>query len=103
MKPIYAILLAIGTGLVGGAIGFFLGEPTGVVLGTGVGTVYGGCKALQTAEKDGLLKPEQSQKVIQETTKQVIATFGVNQLEGLPSKIDCQELIAGAEKGKAQK
>lgn len=68
--------LAIATGIVGGAIGFFAGGSASGFIGTANGMVYGAYKILQTAEKDGLLKPEQSRKILNETTKQVIADFG---------------------------
>jgi hypothetical protein len=101
MKPIYTILLAIATAIVGGGIGFFAGVTGGAAAGGSWGMIYAACQTLETAEKDGFLKPEQSQKILNDATNKVVTDFNLHDTEEFKEfrqKMDCPKLMADVRK-----
>ncbi|NJK49222.1 hypothetical protein HC931_14520 [Candidatus Gracilibacteria bacterium] len=67
MKPIYVILIAVGTGIAGfitgGGIGLWGGAVGGGLAGGFIGSATGACMAVDTATTIGVLTPDQAEKV----------------------------------------
>lgn len=64
MKPIYVVLIAIATALVGGGIGFVGGAAIGGFGGIAGGTLLGVCITTETAKQEGLLTEEQATQLV---------------------------------------
>ena len=71
MKPIYVILISLGTGIIGFIAGGGLGFAGGATTGGFVGGAGGMCLVIDTATKQGMLTPAQAEKLGTEIGKNI--------------------------------
>ncbi|MGC9525760.1 MAG: hypothetical protein ACP5D7_09505 [Limnospira sp.] len=64
MKPVYVVLIAIATAIVGGGIGLVGGVALGGFGGMAGGTLLGICITTETAREEGLLTAEQATQLV---------------------------------------
>jgi hypothetical protein len=94
MKPIYVVLIALATGVIGTGIGLFLGGKLFGTLGIASGTTYGVCVATETAKQAGLLTQAETDRLLKQIKEKAGSDFKLNpeQIEGF-AKINCQEML----------
>lgn len=63
MKPVFVILIALGTGTAGFVAGGGLGLLGGASAGGQIGSVAGMCLVADTATKQGTMTPDQAEKI----------------------------------------
>jgi hypothetical protein len=90
MKPIYVILIAIATALVGGGIGFVAGVAIGGVGGAAGGALLGICITTETAREDGLLTAEQATQLVDRIRQNAETEFQLQ--PGDLQDLNCEEV-----------
>lgn len=101
MRPLFVVLIAIGTALISGGIGFVAGAGIAGISGGVIGGALGVCVATETAQAEGYLTPQESATVtnqvltrLAKASKNALEQAGatVNSSDG-EAKIDCQDLM----------
>ncbi len=90
MKPIFIILIAIGTGIIGGCVGFITGASIGAVGGVAGGALLGVCTTLDTAKAEGLIAPQQVDEIMVKVKERVGKEYNLT-AEDL-AQLSCEEL-----------
>jgi len=98
MRPLFVVLIALGTALISGGIGFVAGAGIAGISGGVIGGALGVCITTETAQAQGYLTPSESQAVTNKVLAR-LAKASKNTLEQAgatvdsQAKIDCQDLM----------
>jgi hypothetical protein len=93
MKPIYVLMIAIATGLVGTGIGWWLGAKFFGKLGFAGGVNYGVCVTTETAKQDGILTQAEIARLLGQIKKTASSDFNLKpeQVEEF-AQLNCQDI-----------
>jgi hypothetical protein len=94
MKPIYVLLIAIATGLVGAGIGLFLGGKIYGTLGLAGGASYGVCVTTETAKQAGMLTQPEIDRLLGQIKKTASSDFNLPPERIAEfAQINCQDML----------
>jgi heme O synthase-like polyprenyltransferase len=78
VKPIYVLLIAVATGVVGAGIGLFLGGKIYSTLGLAGGASYGVCVTTETAKQAGMLTQPEIDRLIKRIQERAGSDFNLS-------------------------
>ncbi|CCH95761.1 MAG: hypothetical protein GPI90_13980 [Microcystis aeruginosa K13-05] len=104
MKPVYVLLIAITTGVIGAGIGLFLGGKFLGTLGFTGGVTYGVCVATETGKQAGLLTQSETDQLLKQIKERAGSDFNLKpeQIEEF-AKINCQDTLEKAKSARSEK
>ena len=96
MKTFFTMLISF---ILGGVIGGFLTLVFGAVGGGVAGLVTGSCITVETAQEQGMLSNDQTDKLVKDTVVKINAKAGRLGKRGFEwGEADCAKLLADLEK-----
>jgi hypothetical protein len=93
MKPLYVVLTAIATAIVGGGIGFVVGAGIGGIGGIIGGVPLGACAALNVASEQRLVTPEQATQILGQMKEKLGKDFNLKPEDLAKIKLNCDEIL----------